>query len=310
MTKEDIIDLIKSSTNLLPVIYKDLAQPGVKKAGQALATVIDVANTILLPVKLVNEKTRLTFHSNMEKYRKRMAEIPDDKISEVPPEIGAPILDKLTYVRADDIGDLFVNLLASASSLDTINLAHPSFINCINSMSSDEAKMIKFLSKTDIIPFIQIFALNRDKKGIVDVCKLTSLGKSVNYTFPNNIEMYLENLVALGLLSCHDHKALVEQAMYDDVLAIFNDVKEKLLEGIKSNFGDHAYDTFNHIPVRDNRKYIEYALLGRLFPNAPSQSIAELSYEEGFFKVTNYGKLFICACTQKMKETSQETPGQ
>ncbi len=148
---------------------------------------------------------------------------------------------------------------------------------------------------------IQITALQKNKKGLVDVCKLTSLGKSVNFTFPNNIEMYLENFVTLGLLSCSENKLLVGRSAYDDVVEIFNDVKKELLASIKNNFEDEAYDTADHIPITGNRKYIEYALLGRLFPNAPSQSVAELSYEKGFYKVTNYGKLFIRACTQKLQ---------
>jgi hypothetical protein len=298
MSKENILDLIKSGSKLLPLIYKDLAQPGVKKAGQALATVIDVANTVLLPIKLANEKTQAIFRSHMEKYRKRMAEIPDDKVYEVLPEIGTPILDKLTYVTADDIGDLFVNLLASASSTDTIDVAHPSFINCINSMSSDEAKLIQFLSKADVIPYIQINALQKGKKGIVDVCKLTSLGKDVNFAFPNNIELYLDNFVTLGLLSCFERKALVEHSMYDAVIDIYNDIKVVLLASIKTDFGAQAYDTVDNLPVTGNRKYIEYLMLGRLFPNAPGQGVAELSYDEGFYRLTNYGKLFIRACTQ------------
>ena len=258
MAKEEIVDLMKPGSSLLPVIYKDLAQPGVKKAGQALATLIELANTTLLPVKLINEKSRLIFHSHMEKYRIRLENIPEDKINEVPPEIGVPILDKLTYVTADEIGNLFVNLLTSASSTDTIDLAHPSFINCINNMSNDEAKLILLLSKTEVIPFIQIRALQRDKKGIVDVCKLTSLGKTTKFAFPNNIEIYLDNLVTLGLLSCYAREALVNQSMYEDVLEIYNEVKEELLAGIKANFSAQAYDSLDHLPVTSNRKYIEY----------------------------------------------------
>jgi hypothetical protein len=165
-------------------------------------------------------------------------------------------------------------------------------------MSSDEAKLIQFLSKADVIPYIQINALQKGKKGIVDVCKLTSLGKDVNFAFPNNIELYLDNFVTLGLLSCFERKALVEHSMYDAVIDIYNDIKVVLLASIKTDFGAQAYDTVDNLPVTGNRKYIEYLMLGRLFPNAPGQGVAELSYDEGFYRLTNYGKLFIRACTQ------------
>lgn len=51
--------LTDCAKTILPQVYMDLAQPGVKAVGQALGTVLELSSTILLPLKLMNEKAKL-----------------------------------------------------------------------------------------------------------------------------------------------------------------------------------------------------------------------------------------------------------
>ena len=51
-----ILDLLKSTPNILGQVYADVAQPSVKAIGAALGTVLEFSTSILLPVKLLNEK--------------------------------------------------------------------------------------------------------------------------------------------------------------------------------------------------------------------------------------------------------------
>src|SRR5579871_1872102 len=96
--KSSVFSLINiGGGKLLNSLYKDLAEKGISKVGEALGTVLDLSNSVLLPIKLLNEKTKIIFQENINKYRRRIESIPDEKICEVPPEIGIPILDKLTY---------------------------------------------------------------------------------------------------------------------------------------------------------------------------------------------------------------------
>ena len=100
--------------DILKIIYQDLAQPSVKKVGIALGTVFGLSNTLLLPIKLLNERTKLLFQNNMERYKIKLNEIPEDIICEVPPEIGIPVIEKLTYIQDINISELYINLLAKA----------------------------------------------------------------------------------------------------------------------------------------------------------------------------------------------------
>ncbi len=87
---KEIAKTIKEVPRILELIYKDLPQPSVKKIGKALGTVFELSNTILLQVKLLNEKVRLNYEKHMNSYKEKLNEIPDEEICEVPPEIGLP----------------------------------------------------------------------------------------------------------------------------------------------------------------------------------------------------------------------------
>ena len=141
-----ILDLLKSTPNILGQVYADVAQPSVKTLGAALGTVLEFSTSFLLPVKLLNEMFKLNFTKRMEEYKEKQEQIPEEKRCEVHPQIGTPIIDKLSYTTNDEIADLFTTLLANASNIDMVNTAHPSFVSIIERLSPDEAKLIRYLN--------------------------------------------------------------------------------------------------------------------------------------------------------------------
>ena len=76
---------------LLKDIYGDLAKPGVEQVGKALGTVLGLGNTILWPLTMLNERARIALEKNLEKYRRQLDG--KDKIVEVSPEVGVPVLE-------------------------------------------------------------------------------------------------------------------------------------------------------------------------------------------------------------------------
>ena len=263
MADDNLTSFIKTAPELLVLIYKDLAQPGVIKVGQALSTVLDLTNTILLPFKLLNEKTRITFEHNLRTYKQRIEEIPNDKICEVPPEIGIPILDKLTYVTDESISNLFINLLAKASSTDSNHLAHPSFINCINSLSPDEAIIIDYLSDKSSFPFIEVKAFK--KANHITIMEIALVDMPSTLTFTNNIEAYLNNLSGLGIITTSPGEHLSDENLYAKLIEKFGNVHTFL----KDTCVKAGYD--------------------------------KVDYGKGVFHITKYGRMFIQACTHKKR---------
>lgn len=135
-------------------LYKDLFKPGMQKAGSALATVLDGANLILLPLKLLNEKSKIYFDKNLEKYSEKLNNNKELTPTQVPQYVGLPIIDKLTYLDQNELAETFINLLTKASFDETLKLVHPTYISILNNLSADEAKILFHFKDNRRIPFV------------------------------------------------------------------------------------------------------------------------------------------------------------
>jgi hypothetical protein len=264
-----IVEIIKNSSNLIEKIYGDIAKPGFEKAGSALETVIDLSNTILLPIKLLNETSRLRFNSYMKKFKNKVESIENEKICPIPPEIGIPIIDNLTYTTNEEIADLFLNLLTTASSTETVQNAHPSFVQIIKNLSFDEARIIKYihaqlLKHIDYLPFITIRATFKDKKGFLDYYKgTTALEDFAKLEYHDNISLYIDNLISLGILKGSNEKTfkMAPTPSYEEIKEIYKE----------------------HIRLIEEDKEI----------------IESIEIIKGYYQLTELGKFFIIACSLK-----------
>lgn len=254
-----VIDLVKGTPNILGQIYTDLAQPSVKAVGQALGSVFEFSTSFLLPIKLLNEKFRLNFKKRIIEYEKKLEEIPDEKRCEVHPQVGTPIIEKLSYTTNDEIADLFTTLLANASNIDMVNTAHPAFISIIERLSPDEARIIKYLKGKSDIQYSDFRGNVLNGNGyntIIEHATLVPL--EVTLAFPKNVNAYLANFVSLGILFDMNGIYKVDQTIYNKIKEVYGFEKYK----------------------------------AELTPNIFKNIIVNNSY----YKVTDFGKLFIQAC--------------
>ncbi len=261
----DLIKEIANSPAVIKEIYGDLAKPGVQQIGKALSTIVGLGNTVLWPVALLNEKAKLALEANLEKYREKLKDTPPEKICEVPPEVGVPIAEKLTYVTNAELSDMYTELLAKASKLESSSGAHPSFVNIINNLSPDEAVLLKNnRMMTQGIPYIEARlqfqdqnhwnTLNPMMPGIFGLDELA---------YPNNLDAYISNLEGLGVL----------QVRSDIYMA-----------------GENIYE-----PLENRARKIYHHLVEQI-PRT------QLDLVRGKIEVTSFGKMFISACITLQKD--------
>ncbi|MCI5507812.1 MAG: DUF4393 domain-containing protein [Bacteroidales bacterium] len=254
-----VLDLVKGTPNILGQIYEDLAQPSVKAVGQALGTVFEFSTSFLLPVKLLNEKIKMNFKKRITEYEKKLEEIPEEKRCEVHPQVGTPIIEKLSYTTNDEIADLFTTLLANASNIDMVNTAHPAFISIIERLSPDEARIIKYLKGKEDIQYCDFRGNVKNGNGYNTIIEhATLIPQEVHLAFPKNVNAYLANFVSLGILFDMVGTYRIDQTIYNK---------------IKEFYGFEKLKT-------------------QLAPNVFKEVVANNSY----YKVTDFGKLFIQAC--------------
>lgn len=255
----EIVELVKATPNILGQVYGDLAQPSVKAVGNALGTVFEFSTSFLLPVKLLNEKFKLNFTKRLNEYKEKLDQIPEEKQCEVHPQIGTPIIEKLSYTTNDEIADMFTTLLANASNVDMVNTAHPSFVNMIGRISPDEARLLKYLQGKDNIQYCNFNGNVLKGEGFHTLFDhVTLLDKEVDMQYPQNLSSYLANFISLGILNDMSGQYKIDKTIY-------NQIREKY--GLKN-------------------------LESQLVPNV----FKSITVEESYYKVTDFGKLFINAC--------------
>lgn len=291
-------ELEKKFLDKVPIdkIYEDLFQPGMKKAGQALETVIEFGLTILLPIKLLNEKAKLRLKSHLDNYNKKLETIEEEKICAVPEHIGLPIIDKLTYLNQGDLSEGFIRLLTKASSLDTVNLVHPGFLDTLNNLCADEAKILNHFRSHDRILSIDLHVRKYDEKipkpdfadirgpktreqlkqqtayafqerNEVDLTvawNLTGIEKLVQLDFPKNIDIYLDNLLRQGLIKFE--RGLFSRADDEEYLKLEQEIYADQIKDVKAMMAE----------VTDQK--------------------TEFFVARGFIAFTDYGKAFKHAC--------------
>lgn len=256
-----IVDLVKATPNILGQVYTDLAQPGVKAVGNVLGTVLEFSTSFLLPIKLLNEKFKLNFTKRLNEYKDKLEQIPEEKRCEVHPQVGTPILEKLSYTTNEEIADLFTTLLANASNIDMVNTAHPSFVNLIERLSPDEARIIKYLKGKTEIQYCTFKGNAIKGEGYnVLVEHVTLLEDEVDLQYPQNLNAYFANLISLGVLTDMSGQYMVNKTIY-------NKIREKC--ELKKMESEYVPKVFKSITV-----------------------------VESFFQVTDFGELFIKACVK------------
>ena len=269
MAFETALPILKDALQvpgLLKEIYTDALKPGVSQVGKALGTVLGLGNTILLPLYLLNERTKLTIEKNLEKYRASLKDVPADEIVPVAPEVGVPIVEKLVYVSDDNLSDLYITLLSKASTAPTAGQAHPGFVHILNSLSPDEALLLKAIHARNVLPFITTIVQADD--GAFNIVKdlYTALEDQIDFAFRENVEAYLFNLAGHGILTIRRDVLVADLSLYEKLEA-------------------------------DARRKSEGT---RWYKNKPEGW--SLAFHRGDIQITRLGYLFLRACLKKLGE--------
>jgi len=259
-------ETLSKFTGLLQLVYEDLAQPGVRQAGKALETVVGLGNTVLWPIALANDRARVCLQANMDRYRKKMEHVPEENVISVAPEIGVPVAEKLAYVSDDRLAELYTELLAQASNRDTVDKAHPSFVNVINNLSPDEAVLLGKLKARNHIAFVRALFSHPQNSSHNEVAFFPEAEYLTGLAFGQNFQAYLSNFSGLGLITIDNNQWLSDAQVYAPLEA-------RVTEMFKG-------------PV------------DRLNEASPPDKYIVLRSARGVAQITPFGQQFIAACVR------------
>lgn len=249
MTDGILAKCVEKGEGLFLEMYRDLLQDACQNVGFALGTVFEALGIPFFALKCQNERVKERIKSRLQQYSEKVESTPVDQICEVPPEVGFPIVERFSYTTNQHIANMFVNLLANASTEKTVNMAQPRFVHIIDSISSDEAMILQYIYSNlrvadsyQPIPMINIIRKMKAKDGgltpgeVIISDFLTMIETKLNLLYPENTSLYFVNLISLGLLSYPDRRHLVEEGLYGEVLNTYSSFISQVQESLGESF--------------------------------------------------------------------------
>jgi hypothetical protein len=134
--------------DVLPEAYRDLLSPAAKELGQSLVTVAKMVSIAISPLaatvwgfEKIKDWLNATLTAKLSKKDPAQIQTP-------PLNIAGPILMNLPFTDEEpDLKEMYANLLATAMDKKHCSLAHPSFVFVLQQITSDEAKLLKYIDK-------------------------------------------------------------------------------------------------------------------------------------------------------------------
>lgn len=202
-------DIVKANATAL---YEDAAQPSVRVVGKALAQCTSLFST---PVGRIAE----IFEKNLHRYLDKLEGLSESHIVAPDTRILVPILEKLRYTDDEVVADYYAQILATASIPETSKSVSVAFIEILNRLCADELKMLEFINSDQnamlltnedgseyisgskgVLPVLNVHVNQSSGGYIVGIKNLSYLLVRISLDSPQNYNMYLDNMFALGLL--------------------------------------------------------------------------------------------------------------
>ncbi|MDQ2194752.1 DUF4393 domain-containing protein [Vibrio anguillarum] len=228
---EGTINAVAGLAKAVPV-YEDALQPAAKEIGKALGTVAKTVNVALAPVSaLVWGYDKIKDFVDT-KVSEKLSGVKDEDIVSPPPNVAGPALESLKYTGCiEELKELYANLIASSMDKNTTHKAHPSFVEIIKQLSPDEAKLLTYFKTSNAAPIINIKNNRKDKSGgRLEYRYFTNLGEQLELQNLSLIPSYWDNLIRLGIVDIPDNNQLLDQGVYDDIIA--HPAVESITKGI------------------------------------------------------------------------------
>lgn len=201
-------------------IYKDSLQPTIRELGKNLHTVSKLITVALTPISAMiwgYEKIGEYLHRRLSE---KLENVPEEEIITPDPAVAVPAVEALRYTgHHEELREMFSSLLATSMIKSSANQAHPSYVEIIKQITTEEAKILKSLNPRDLYPQISLKIHYKDRPGYNVVASHFSLIPfQAGCLNPLDGPIYLENLHRLGVIDLNDGNHIVDLNKYNDLV--------------------------------------------------------------------------------------------
>lgn len=238
-------------------VYQDSAQPSVRVLGKSLAQCVSLFAT---PIGRMAE----IFEKNLSRYIDKLEGLSADQITLPETRILVPILERLRYTDDEVVAEYYAQILATASTVENAKKVSVAFIEILNRLCADEIKILEFINSQNntillendtgekynillfgVLPVINVHINQKEGGYVVAIKNLTYLTEKITLNSPDNLNMYFDNMFALGLLlkpaMIKAHDTNIYKLIKTNPL--IKDVESKLIEGQTIDYSEARIET-------------------------------------------------------------------
>lgn len=191
-----------------------------KSAKVPMQTLDDLWYMAFNKINFAAEKKRAENEINLIAYKNSLANkinaIDKEKLKEPDMSIVGPALEASRYyIDEENLREMFANLVASSFNEDISDNAHPSFVEIIKQLNSDEAKILTYI-KGKHFPTIHVVSQNNGSQSPI-MMNFSDVSLKAQCELPEKIHSYLDNLNRLGLIQLHNQGSLTDKTLYSDI---------------------------------------------------------------------------------------------
>lgn len=232
-------------------VYQDAAQPSLRVVGKTLAQCVSLFTTPIGRMAGIFEKNLHRYIDKLEGLEEKDLVTPDIRIL-------VPVLEKMRFTDEEKVADYYAEILATASKKEHASKVMVTFIEILNRLTADEINILEYINSeenkiplsgfteeefkkyglsTEIkelvlsksLPVIDINVTNEGLNGYIKLVKnFNCLKENILLTAPENIDLYIDNMISLGLLERTLGEKFATEKIYDHL------EKHKEVVGIRS----------------------------------------------------------------------------
>lgn len=201
---KDAADTVKGIVESVP-IYEDMLQPTAKELGKSGLTIAKTINIALSPLTAFVWGFDKIKDFLQESIEEKLKDVPQEYIITPDPSVAVPAIEALRYTGGkEDLRELFSELIATSMDNRTAHQSHPSYVEVIKQLTSDEAKILRLIKPDISYPVINVRLYNtvQDTHQFANyITNFSLFSYQANCQSPKLGPMYIENLSRLGLIN-------------------------------------------------------------------------------------------------------------
>ena len=196
--------------------------PGMSRAaelyGYRLAAKQAIVNRLWTPIAWafgVSEYLKSDFGRDLSE---KLIDVPEEDLVAPKPTVAVPLVQALAYSHDEaDLKEMYLNLLAAASTSDRAASVHPSFVEVVKQLSAEECRVLNAILARRRIPVIRIKQVLENRKSFRILVRhvLPIYSAAGDPVHQPRLSSWLGNWERLGLLECTFDQVLSFEGAYD-----------------------------------------------------------------------------------------------